>query len=231
MGYAVPILLLFMSLSKNSFLSLNLNGARAFLAVLVVLTVTRASASGDVPEIVPTQPVRAAVNTKRLSLEVAPTSGVTRDEAFMMAINVAAGTGRDIVMSRVAATGSMKPYFDENSMLLLEAAPFESLKIGDVVTYFHPDLKIVVAHRLVEKRGEKFWSRGDHNPGMDNVYVTRDNYQRRLVGVIYMDPTQRAAPAAPSTGLPMITKTTNTVVQKVTASPKSGKPTSTTPPR
>lgn len=111
-----------------------------------------------------------------------------------MARRVAAMSGRDIIVSRVAPTGSMKPFFDENALLLLEAVPYDSLKLGDVVTYCHPTLKVTVVHRLVEKRGDQFWSRGDHNGGMDNIYVTRENYQRRLAGIIYTE-----APSVPVT--------------------------------
>lgn len=85
----------------------------------------------------------------------------------------------------VLPTGSMRPIFDEHSILLLEKAPFDSLKVGDIVTYRHPQLGVPVVHRLVEKDGDRFWSKGDANGRMDNVYVTRENYLERVYGVIY----------------------------------------------
>ena len=85
----------------------------------------------------------------------------------------------------VMPTGSMKPFFDEKAVLLMEAAPFEALKVGDIVTYRHPQLGLPVVHRLVIKEGDRFWAKGDANDRMDNVYVTKENYIRRVYGMIY----------------------------------------------
>lgn len=85
----------------------------------------------------------------------------------------------------VMATGSMKPIFDETSVLLTEGAKFEDLKVGDIVLYRHPKLGVPVAHRLIEKSGDRFWVKGDANGKADNVYVTRENYMRRVYAVIY----------------------------------------------
>ena len=85
----------------------------------------------------------------------------------------------------VMPTGSMKPFFDEKAILLMEAAPFDDLKVGDIVTYRHPQIGLPVVHRLVLKDGDKFWAKGDNNAHMDNEYVTRDNYLRRVYGLIY----------------------------------------------
>jgi len=87
----------------------------------------------------------------------------------------------------VLPTGSMKPFFDEKAVLLMEAAPFAELKVGDIVTYKHPQLGLPVVHRLVIKEGDKFWARGDNNGRMDDVYVTAQNYIRRVYAVIYTD--------------------------------------------
>jgi hypothetical protein len=85
----------------------------------------------------------------------------------------------------VLPTGSMKPFFDEKAILLMEAAPFADLKVGDIVTYRHPRLGLPVVHRLVLKDGDKFWAKGDANERMDNEYVTPGNYLRRVYGLIY----------------------------------------------
>jgi hypothetical protein len=85
----------------------------------------------------------------------------------------------------VLPTGSMKPFFDEKAILLMEPAPFEDLKVGDIVTYRHPQLGLPVVHRLVLKDGNNFWAKGDANERMDNEYVNRENYLRRVYGVIY----------------------------------------------
>jgi len=91
----------------------------------------------------------------------------------------------------VMATGSMKPMFDERAVLIMEPAKFEDLRIGDVVTFMHPRLGMKVVHRIVEKRGNAFWTKGDNNGRMDDIYITRENYQARVAGVIYSNEAKR----------------------------------------
>jgi hypothetical protein len=163
-----------------------------FLLVLVSATMainTHATAPAEPPKLV-AQTVTMSVNSRptRTSASLAPTSQLTRDQAMGLASALSRLEGRDIIIGIVAASGSMRPYFDENALLLLEAVPFEELRLGDVVTFTHPKLQVDVAHRIVEKRGDSFWTRGDHNSSMDNIYVTRENFRRRLVGVIYLKP-------------------------------------------
>ena len=125
--------------------------------------------------------------------DLAPSSQLSTAQALALAGTISQAIGRDIIVSNVAPTGSMRPFFNEHSLLLLEAVPFSELKLGDVVTFYDAELQITVVHRLVEKRGDAFWSRGDHNRGMDNIYVTPANFRRRLVGVIYFQPDGRPA--------------------------------------
>jgi hypothetical protein len=44
---------------------------------------------------------------------------------------------------------------------------------------------VPVVHRVLEKRGDRFWSRGDANGRMDDIYITRENFDRRVFGIIY----------------------------------------------
>lgn len=113
-----------------------------------------------------------------------PTSSLTEQRARQIAQLISLVKRKSTYCS-VLPTGSMRPIFDDKSILLLEDAPFDSLKVGDIVTYRHPRLGVPVVHRLVAKDGDRFWSKGDANGRMDNVYVTRENYLRRVYGVIY----------------------------------------------
>jgi signal peptidase I len=123
---------------------------------------------------------------------IAPTSAL--DWASALKIATAARylvKGSNLVT--VAPTGSMKPVFDERAILLTESACFDDLKVGDIVTYRHPRYGMTVVHRIMEKRGDKFWSRGDNNGRMDDVYITRDNFQGRVFGIIYAKETSAQA--------------------------------------
>jgi len=85
----------------------------------------------------------------------------------------------------VMPTGSMEPMFNERAILLMEPARFEDLKVGDVVTFRDPGIGLIVVHRILERHGDKFWSKGDNNGRMDRVYITRENYGARVFGIIY----------------------------------------------
>ena len=159
-------------------------------ALLIAAAMTAASMGASLPEPAggaATQPIILAITSRPThhSADLAPSSQLTRDQALSVASAMSKVNGKDIVVGTVAPTGSMRPYFDENALLLLEAAPFGELRLGDVVTFYHPRLHVEVVHRLLEKRGDAFWSKGDHNNWMDDVLVTSENYHRRLVGVIY----------------------------------------------
>ena len=120
----------------------------------------------------------------RRSDPATPTSSLTPQRGLQLARLISLVKKRSTYCT-VLPTGSMRPIFDEKAVLLLEDAPFDSLRVGDIVTYRHPLLGVPVVHRLVAKDGDRFWSKGDANGRMDNVYVTRDNYLKRVYGVLY----------------------------------------------
>ncbi len=114
----------------------------------------------------------------------APTSSLARGTALQAAYGSNLFVKGSVIKS-VAATGSMEPVLSEHSYLLLEPARFEDLKVGDIVTYIHPAVSQPVTHRLIGKRGDAFIAKGDHNTDSDNVWVTKENYQMRVYGIIY----------------------------------------------
>ncbi|HUG11865.1 MAG TPA: signal peptidase I [Opitutaceae bacterium] len=115
---------------------------------------------------------------------LAPSSGLDRDSATraaMAARLMVTGAGA----LNVLPTGSMRPTFDQNAILLTEPARFEDIRVGDIVTFKHPAYLVSVVHRVLEKRGDRFWSKGDANGRMDDIYITRENFDRRVFGIIY----------------------------------------------
>ncbi len=131
-------------------------------------------------------------------LGIAPTSALDWNSAMKVA-TAARFLVKGSSLLTVMPTGSMKPVFDERAILLTEAANFDDLKIGDIVTYRHPRYGMPVVHRILEKRGDKFWSKGDNNGRMDEVYITRKNYQGRVFGIIYAkEPSAQAQRFSPA---------------------------------
>ena len=129
------------------------------------------------------RPMAAGGETRR-TLAVTPSSTMTMTAAQLVAWSIV-GQLPGGTVGTVQATGSMRPLFDEHALLILETAPYDSLRIGDIVTYVHPATGQLVVHRLLEKRGDNFWPKGDFNGRMDNAYVTRANYRMRVCGILY----------------------------------------------
>jgi signal peptidase I len=129
-------------------------------------------------------PLRTLPAANRPLSNLAPSSGLDRDSATraaMAARLMVTGGGA----LNVLPTGSMRPTFDQNAILLTEPAQFDDIRVGDIVTFKHPAYPVPVVHRVLEKRGDRFWSRGDANGRMDDIYITRENFDRRVFGIIY----------------------------------------------
>jgi len=129
-------------------------------------------------------PIHNQPAPKKSLASIAPSSGLDRDaatRAAMAARLMVTGAGA----LNVLPTGSMRPTFDQNAILLTEPANFDDIRVGDIVTFKHPAYPVPVVHRVLEKRGDRFWSRGDANGRMDDIYITRENFDRRVFGIIY----------------------------------------------
>lgn len=78
----------------------------------------------------------------------------------------------------VAPTGSMKPTYDEHTVIGVQAVPFEKIRQGDVIMFMRDGRR--VAHRAIEKKFGKWKTKGDALEVCDAVRVTPANY----VGVV-----------------------------------------------
>ncbi len=154
-------------------------GLRAAFA-LVAMAVAAAGVQAQTPVAHPISVKRETRATAKLS----PSSGLDARSALVAANTIAAHIPGARVFT-VMATGSMRPTFDEKAFLVVEPTPFDELKVGDVITFLHPKMGAPIVHRIFEKRGESFWTKGDYNARPDNEYVTRGNYGMRVVAVIY----------------------------------------------
>ncbi len=157
-----------------------------------------ASLESDISAVQQTVALASSDGAAGQGLGIAPTSALDWNSAMKVA-TAARFLVKGSSLLTVMPTGSMKPVFDERAILLTEAANFDDLKIGDIVTYRHPRYGMPVVHRILEKRGDKFWAKGDNNGRMDEVYITRKNYQGRVFGIIYAkEPSAQAQRFNPS---------------------------------
>ncbi len=113
---------------------------------------------------------------------IKPQADVNLSEAYAEAQQVAK---MDHDWYVTAADGvSMAPFYDGDSILLVDRAPFRELKTGMIVVYRDHEGDLV-GHRLVAKQGNQWVARGIQNGNNDPHFVSADNYQGVVFGIFY----------------------------------------------
>lgn len=102
-----------------------------------------------------------------------------------------AATYTQSLVYTVLPTGSMKPTFDENWLLLVAIPSFSSVHVGDIIVYRAPsgfthESTDLVVHRVVARSsaGGALITRGDAMLRSDPFLVTESMYVGRVVGLI-----------------------------------------------
>lgn len=80
---------------------------------------------------------------------------------------------------------SMEPTISDGDMLiiLLSYSPDFSLDVGDILVYNYDD-SIVVGHRIIDIRGDRYYVQGDNNPLRDSVVVDGSLIIGKIIGII-----------------------------------------------
>ena len=143
-------------------------------------TTLRSASGPSVKTVVSIEPE----NETPASARIAPTSSIAKEVAQAAASRLSPLIKGTQVFT-VSVTGSMRPAFDDNTVLLTEPAPFGSLQVGDIVVFTRGDTNERVAHRILERRDEGFWTKGDRASRMDEELVTEKNYVGRVYGILY----------------------------------------------
>lgn len=82
--------------------------------------------------------------------------------------------------------GTNEDSFEANSLIITKKTPFNDLKINDVIVYqgkSHSGAEILIVHRIVRVNEDgSFVTKGDNpNSTEDQVFVTNDNYQAKMI--------------------------------------------------
>lgn len=124
-------------------------------------------------------------STPRTDTSVAPRSSVSRENAVSLAQLAASTVGGQVFT--VAASGSMKPTLDENSIVTIETVPFSDLRQGDIVIYRNRH-GIPIIHRLYAQVNGGWCVLGDNNAAIDRESVTAGNIVGRVCAIFYSAP-------------------------------------------
>src|SRR4249920_3748298 len=84
------------------------------------------------------------------------------------------GSTRYVVTSGI----SMEPLFHSGDLAILR--PAGQYRVGDIAGYHSPTLHATVLHRIVERRGDRYLFKGDHNTWRDGDYTRRADILGRL---------------------------------------------------
>lgn len=104
---------------------------------------------------------------------------VITDAINLAQISAATGGG---IYAPISATGSMKPWLDEKSIVIL-TVPKSPIVIGDIVSFDRVDCANVL-HRVVAANKTSIYISGDNNRYSDGWYP-RTAVKFRLSGVLY----------------------------------------------
>lgn len=80
--------------------------------------------------------------------------------------------------SLIVSSGSMEPELSVGDVIIIkECANYE---VGDIITYNVED-KYFVTHRIVDKEGNSFVTKGDNNNIEDNQVVLKENIEGKVI--------------------------------------------------
>ena len=81
---------------------------------------------------------------------------------------------------RIKARGfSMSPFIKNNDVITISPLAASTIHIGDVVAFIHPETGKVCVHRMIKKKGNHYFIKGDNVPFPDGL-IPRD----QILGVV-----------------------------------------------
>lgn len=81
----------------------------------------------------------------------------------------------------VIVSGSMEPTIKTNALTLVHKCKLEDVKVGDIITYYHPRLDEFITHRVVEKGEDFAITQGDANSVRDDIAVLDENIYGKVI--------------------------------------------------
>lgn len=95
--------------------------------------------------------------------------------AFLNYSSAADGKGLFGYKGYTVLSDSMRGTFDSGDYIIDQLTPYDELKVGDVISYLHDD-QTIVTHRITSITDKGITVKGDTNPNVDDVLITKDNY-------------------------------------------------------
>jgi signal peptidase I len=115
----------------------------------------------------------------------APTSSVKYDDALQNALLISL-LSEGSYASRIAPTGSMEPWIDSRSVVVIEPTDGKDVRIGQIVVWQVEDSPKIL-HRVVDANQTHVLTSGVANAQSDG-WVPREKVTGRLYAIFYSSP-------------------------------------------
>ncbi len=80
--------------------------------------------------------------------------------------------------SLIVSSGSMEPELSVGDVIIIKSCA--NYEVGDIITYSVDD-KYFVTHRIIEREGNNFVTKGDNNNVEDNQAVFKENIEGKVI--------------------------------------------------
>ena len=77
---------------------------------------------------------------------------------------------------------SMSPFIKDDDIITVSPLTDDSIRSGDIVAFIRPEMKKLIIHRVIGKKGEYFHIKGDNIPDTDEL-IPETNILGRLTRV------------------------------------------------
>lgn len=137
---------------------------------------------------------------QRTALQPTASRGGRLLEESIAALVVRHSTGQnpisdyEVKIRTASRTGSMRPAYGDDDIILVERAPYEELRLGDIVEGANNTAQLMAemgqawtaGHRIVGGRPGAWVTRGDNNQQRDNFLLTPETYTGwRVIAAFY----------------------------------------------
>ncbi|HHZ17529.1 MAG TPA: signal peptidase I [Clostridia bacterium] len=91
------------------------------------------------------------------------------------------------VYPSVIVTGSMEPMIKPGDVVLVQKLEGDEVRLGDVIQYYHPEIKINITHRVIDINREgqmALITKGDNNSSVDADPVMPEQVKGKVIKVL-----------------------------------------------
>jgi signal peptidase I, archaeal type len=81
----------------------------------------------------------------------------------------------------IIISGSMEPYLQINSLVIVKKVNFKNIKVGDVISFNTDNIKTSICHRVIKITNEGLVTKGDNSKVADLTIITEKEFNGKVV--------------------------------------------------